>query len=68
MGPWKKDRDVCFKSGEGMVVDKPESLPGEPVRDIHDTYWVNDHGEISGGHTTVVTDDGKKVHLSWEDD
>jgi hypothetical protein len=33
--------------------------------DMHDTFRVNEQGDISGGHTTVRLPDNKSVKLPW---
>lgn len=33
--------------------------------DMHETFHVDEQGNISGGHTTVQQPGGKKAHLSW---
>jgi len=34
--------------------------------DMHDTFNVDDKGNISGGHTTIQQPGGKKIHLPWD--
>jgi hypothetical protein len=37
----------------------------DAVKDVHDTFKVDDKGNISGGHTTIVTDKGSKG-FGWD--
>ncbi len=62
MGP-KEPNFKPLKNGWGIQPIGP--LPGEQG-DIHDTFHVDEDGNISGGHTTVQSPGGKKVHLPWE--
>ncbi|HEY4776639.1 MAG TPA: hypothetical protein VIH56_03185 [Candidatus Acidoferrales bacterium] len=64
MGFFKK-----LKDGWGMQPIKSES-DSAPVIDVHETFRVNDAGDISGGHTTITTREDNRTyepqHVSWE--
>ena len=51
---------------DGYGIQPVENLPGGG--DIHDTFRVDDQGDISGGHTTVRIPGGQEVHLPWGDE
>lgn len=50
-----------LKDGWGIQPIGPSPLGG----DIHDTFKVDDSGNIFGGHTTVRLPGGQKIKLDW---
>jgi len=46
--------DLLSASGSGTIEDPH----------VHDTYCVDEDGNIVDGHTTVVVN-GRKIHLKW---
>ena len=48
---------------DGWGVQPIERLPGGG--DIHDTFRVDDLGNISGGHTTIRRPGGIEAQLPW---
>lgn len=50
-------------SGFGYQPIGPSPLGGG---DIHDTFKVNENGDVSGGHTTVQNLGGQKINVGWD--
>lgn len=51
------------KLKNGYGVQPIKKLPGGG--DIHDTFKVDEYGNVSDGHTTVRLPYGKDVKLPW---
>ena len=50
-------------NGWGIQPIGPSPLGGG---DIHDTFHIDDQGNIDGGHTTVRIPGGQDIHLPWD--
>lgn len=56
--------DDFIKRKDGWGIQPIERLPNSG--DLHDTFRVDESGQVSSGHTTVRLPGGQTVHMPWE--
>lgn len=52
---------IPLEDGFGIQPLGPSSLGG----DMHETFQVDEEGNVSNGHTTIRIPGGQEIHLPW---
>ena len=58
-----KDKDLIIKKNNRVIVPLGPAPEGG---DIHETFDVDNEGNVSGGHTTIRIPGNKETHQGWD--